>query len=454
MSTFLVASIPVLAHTTNPLPIARRLMDRGHEVLWYASSAYQDQLAAAGATVFPYQRAHDFGGVVLEDEFPWLRKTSTISTLRRVFAEIFVGGAPERVADLQEIIARRPVDAVLTDGLTFAPGLLDELGGPVWATFGDGPLPPSGPETPPFGPGLRPMRGPLGVARNAVVGAIGRRMVFGPADRRYAEIRADLGLPPATHHVMDAMISPYLHLQACTPAFEYPHKHVPEQVHWVGALRPDPPTSWEPPAWWDQVTDASRPVVLVSQGSLRPDVTELLVPAIRGLADQDVTVVVATGQAEPGDVYGALRGHLPDNVIMTRFVPYDMVLPHVSTFVTNGGYSGVTLALAHGVPLVQAGMTEEKHEIARRIEWTGVGVRLGTTRPSPAAVARGVRTVLDEPRYREAANRVRAEMAQHDAGTEGADLLEELARTRVTVPRLDGGSKEGLVAVSPPSRQR
>ena len=212
MSTFLVVSIPAQAHTTNPLPIARRLMDRGHEVLWYASSAYQDQLAASGATVFPYQRAHDFGGAVLEDEFPWLRKTSTISTLRRVFAEIFVGGAPERVADLQEIIAARPVDAVLTDGLTFAPGLLDELGGPVWATFGDGPLPPSGPETPPFGPGLRPMRGPLGVARNAVVGAIGRRMVFGPADRRYREIRADLGLPPPDHHVMDAMISPYLHL--------------------------------------------------------------------------------------------------------------------------------------------------------------------------------------------------------------------------------------------------
>jgi len=438
MSTFLVVSIPAQAHTTNPLPIARRLMDRGHEVLWYASSAYQDQLAASGATVFPYQRAHDFGGAVLEDEFPWLRKTSTISTLRRVFAEIFVGGAQERIADLQEIVAGRPVDAVLTDGLTFAPGLLDELGGPVWATFGDGPLPPSGPETPPFGPGLRPMRGPLGVARNAVVGAIGRRMVFGPADRRYREIRADLGLPPPGHHVMDAMISPYLHLQGCTPAFEYPQKHVPEQVHWVGALRPDPPASWETPAWWSQVTDATRPVVLVSQGTLRPDVTELLVPAIRGLADEDVTVVVATGQAEPGDVYGSLGGHLPDNVLLTRYVPYDLLLPHVSTFVTNGGYTGVTLALAHGVPLVQAGMTEEKHEIARRIEWTGVGVRLGTTRPSPQAVASGVRSVLSEPRYRAAAALVRVEMAQHDAGAEGADLLEELASTRRLVPRRSG----------------
>jgi UDP:flavonoid glycosyltransferase YjiC (YdhE family) len=176
------------------------------------------------------------------------------------------------------------------------------------------------------------------------------------------------------------------------------------------------------------------------------------VAAIRGLADQGVTVVVTTRQEGPGDVYGALRGHLPANVLMTRHVRYDMVLPHVSAFVTNGGYSGVTLALAHGVPLVQAGMTEEKHEIARWIEWTGVGVRLGTTRPSPAAVAGGVRTVLGEPRYREAAARVLAEMAQHDAGTEGAGLLEELARTRVTVPpagrRVHGEPGGGQPAVS------
>ena len=90
MSTFLFASIPVLAHTTNPLPFAQRLIDRGHQVLWYASAAYREPLVAAGATVFPYQRAHDFGGAVLEDEFPWLRTTGTIATLRRGFAEIFV----------------------------------------------------------------------------------------------------------------------------------------------------------------------------------------------------------------------------------------------------------------------------------------------------------------------------------------------------------------------------
>ena len=36
MSTFLFASIPVVAHSTNPLPFAARLVERGNRVLWYA----------------------------------------------------------------------------------------------------------------------------------------------------------------------------------------------------------------------------------------------------------------------------------------------------------------------------------------------------------------------------------------------------------------------------------
>ena len=79
------------------------------------------------------------------------------------------------------------------------------------------------------------------------------------------------------------------------------------------------------------------------------------------------------------------------------------------------------------MPLVQAGVTEEKAEIGARIHWTGVGVRLGTTRPEPAAVRSGVRRVLDDPSYRRAAGRIRQEMSSHDAGREGAALLQQLA---------------------------
>lgn len=433
MSTFLFASTAVPAHTTNPLPFAQRLIDRGHRVLWYSSRVFHDQLAAAGATPLPYGDAEDFGGVDIEEHFPQLRGLEGARAIRTAFADIFVGQAAARVADLRQILAEHSVDAMLCDGLMYGVGLTHELGGPAWATFGDGPLPYFEPDTPPFGPALSPMSGPVGRLRNRVISLAGRHLIFGAAQRRYDQTRAELGLPEDRVGVLDASTSPYLHLQGAVPSFDYPRQALPEHIHWVGALRPDAPLSWTPPPWWPEVTAGDRPVVLVSQGSIRPDITELVVPALRGLADSEALVVVTTGQAEPADVIAAYGGPLPTNVRCTRFVPYDLLLPHVSCFVTNGGYTGVTLALAHGVPLVQAGMTEEKAEIAARIAWTGVGVRLGTTRPTPEAVRNGVSRVREQPSYAEAARRVQAEMAEHDAGVEGAELLVRLAETQEPV---------------------
>ncbi len=54
----------------------------------------------------------------------------------------------------------------------------------------------------------------------------------------------------------------------------------------------------------------------------------------------------------------------PANVRAAEFLPYAELFARTDVFVTNGGYTGVTLALAHGVPIVQAGTTEEKAEIA------------------------------------------------------------------------------------------
>jgi UDP:flavonoid glycosyltransferase YjiC (YdhE family) len=67
--------------------------------------------------------------------------------------------------------------------------------------------------------------------------------------------------------------------------------------------------------------------------------------------------------------------------------------------VTNGGYGGVQQALANGVPLVMAGDTEDKPEVAARVHWAGVGVNLHTGKPSPAKIAKAVRHILARPAY-------------------------------------------------------
>ena len=127
-------------------------------------------------------------------------------------------------------------------------------------------------------------------------------------------------------------------------------------------------------------------MVHVTQGTLdNADLGRLLGPTMEALAGDDVLVVATTGGPDPAP----LRPTLPANVRLERFIPHDLLLPHVDVMVTNGGYGGVQQALAHGVPLVVAGDSEDKPEVAARVRWSGTGVDLRTGRPTPVQAGRG-----------------------------------------------------------------
>ena len=213
------------------------------------------------------------------------------------------------------------------------------------------------------------------------------------AQRRLAETGSPrfcgffIDLPPK---VADA------YLQATVPGFEYPRRDLPASVRFVGPILAPPSTRFDRPLVGR--ADGGRPVVHVTQGTLdNADLGRLLRPTIEALAGDDLLVVATTGGPDPAPCG---RG-LPANVRLERFIPHDLLLPHVDVMVTNGGYGGVQQALAHGVPLVVAGDSEDKPEVAARVHWSGTGIDLRTGRPSPAQVAGAVRRVLAEPAYRD-----------------------------------------------------
>ena len=80
--------------------------------------------------------------------------------------------------------------------------------------------------------------------------------------------------------------------------------------------------------------------------------------------------------------------------------------------VTNGGYGGIHYAIAHGVPLVVGGATEETG-IAARVRWAGVGVDLRIEHPEPRAIHTAVHTVLRQPEYRQRIGNLQAEFARY-----------------------------------------
>jgi UDP:flavonoid glycosyltransferase YjiC (YdhE family) len=68
----------------------------------------------------------------------------------------------------------------------------------------------------------------------------------------------------------------------------------------------------------------------------------------------------------------------------------------------------------NGVPLLVAGKLEAKNDINARLDYRGLALDLGTERPKPKQIARGVARVLGDPRYRQNVARLARELATYD----------------------------------------
>ena len=185
-------------------------------------------------------------------------------------------------------------------------------------------------------------------------------------------------------------------------------------VHFVGTP-PIIPGQVPPPPWAHEL-DGSRKVVLVTQGTVANHNFNLLVgPTLAALANEPDVLVVATAGGRPTD---AIPGPVPFNARVSSYLPFEWLLPKVDVLVTNGGYGSVNQAMSFGIPLVTAGLTEDKADVNARVAWSGVGINLATNEPSEEALRRAVRTVLDQPGYRLRARQMADEFAAIDTRSE------------------------------------
>ena len=133
-------------------------------------------------------------------------------------------------------------------------------------------------------------------------------------------------------------------------------------------------------------------------------------------------VVVGAG----GRSIDELPKPLPANARAASYFPLEWLLPKVDVFVTNGGYNTVNQALKHGIPLVTAGLTEDKADVNARVEWSGGGIDLKTNTPTAEALAEAVRRVLNQPRYRSSAAQLSTRFARLDTRHEVIRIFDEL----------------------------
>lgn len=426
MARFLLATMPFVGHVNPALPVARRLVARGHEVHFYTGARFRERVEATGARWEPMRAAPDIDDRDLDASFPGRARVDGLARLRYDLKHVFIDAVPGQMDDLRAILRRFPADTILADTGFGGANFLHVLGeAPPVAIFSSGNYSLKSRDTAPFGLGLWPSASLPGRVRNLALDWAFNRLLFRDVNAHANRVRRRIGLSPSRRGIFESSASPFLFLCPVVPGFEYPRSDLPPQVHFIGPFLPDPTPTFNPPAWWADL-DAGRPVVHVTQGTVATVPADLIAPTIRALADEELLVVATTGGAP---VASLGLPALPANVRAEPFIPHDRLLPRVELMITNGGYNGVQLALANGVPLIAGGTTEDKPEVCARIAWSGVGLNLKTATPTPARVRAAVRTVLADGRYRARARLLAQEIARHDAVGTAATLLEQLATT-------------------------
>ncbi len=406
----LLLSSPIFGHVSPVLALGRGLRDRGHEVTLLTGSKYAASAAGAGLDFLPLPPAADYDDADLEAWLPRRRHRTRIAAGRYDITGMFVRPLGPQHRALGRALAATAYDAVIADTafLGVLPLLADAVRPPVFG-ISITPLALTSPDCAPFGSGLAPGRTAAARLRNRQIDFLLRHGPLRPLQAALDAQLLALGRPACPVGFFDVarLFDRTFHLSV--PGLEYPRRDLPGSVVFTGPLPPsrldlgcEP---WTPPA-------GRTPLVHVTQGTFaNADLTALLVPTLRALADEPVRVVATTGGRPAGELVDLLDGELPANAEVAELVPYPDLLPHVDVMVTNGGWGGVQQALAHGVPVVVAGSTEEKPEVAARVAWSGAGLDLRTGRPTERRLRQSVAAALHSPRYREAAARLRSEFA-------------------------------------------
>jgi MGT family glycosyltransferase len=414
----LIASTPLMGHLNPLLAIGRILIAEGHEVAFISGSALRSRIEGIGAKFRAFPAGADFDLEDIVSVVPELKDMPPGPEWLRIAIErVFVDTIPAQHKGLQQVLRDFPADVIVGDDMIF--GVLPMLLGPrakrpAIVLCGTSILHWRRADGAPYFAGLPPATTQAQLQEYAAIAQEHARVIYQPVGRRLNRSLKDLGVGPLSRPPFDSAVElADAYMQLTVPSFEFP-RDIPPSVYFVGT----PPIirNQVPLPSWAHELDGSRKVVLVTQGTLANHNFGLLVaPTLAALANEPDVLVVATAGGRPVD---AIPGPIPGNARLASYLPFEWLLPKVDVFVTNGGYGSVNQAMSFGIPIVAAGLTEDKADVSARIAWSGVGINLATNKPTPEALREAIRTVLDKPNYRSRASLMADEFGGIDTRSE------------------------------------
>src|SRR5882757_2328655 len=420
----LIASIPAPGHLNPLLSIASLLVESGHEVAVQVNEDLRPAVEAAGHRfLLEIPNAQTSAGYYIDNYAERMQKSPGMEMTGYDLVHFFARNIAAQSASLKMALYDFQADLILADSIYW--GTLPMLVGPrdkrpAIAHLGVSVVNIGSGKNIPMRPDETPEQ------RDAEL-RLRERFMLQPAQQAVNAALASLGCPALPCPILEAMTElPDLYLHPGIESFEYPDSN--SKVQYIGSL---PPPVGQPtlPAWWQHL-DRTKRLVLVTQGTVaNRDFGQVIAPALVGLGGrEDLTNIVTTG----GQPVECIPVAIPSNALIASFLPYAQIMPEIDLLITNGGYGTVNMAIAHGIPIVSAGLTEDKEEVSAHVQWSGAGIDLRANQATPWAIKHAVDRIFTQPGYRERAQQLSLEFASHDVETELLSLIEECVRETVS----------------------
>lgn len=297
MSHILICAYSNPGNVTPMLAVGVYLAELGHTITFHTAEVFRQKVEKAGLRFVGITGKADIdyrNPVNMEgrENTTFLEQTNYI--LKQTIAEALL----DLDRDLQKILKENPVDLILTSVMYFGTFPLLLRSGkrrPPVIDCGVNPLSLSSVDCGPLSP---PDNTPGGRQRIREAN-LQTQMAFAPMQEALDGALNQCSVPALSEFWLDAIyMLPDLVLQFSGEAFEFPRSDMQSHLHFVGPILPALVDGFEEPEWWSAL-DGSKPVILVTQGTLaNRNLDDLIQPTLIALANDDVLVIAATGRSD------------------------------------------------------------------------------------------------------------------------------------------------------------
>jgi zeaxanthin glucosyltransferase len=405
-------------HLNPAIGLGGQLAARGHEVTIFHTAIAKGSVRKSGLNF--WQIEDPIEGTPRQQLLHTGKRGSWIAPRSVLFAETVRENAYRVLRAGRDAVRKAGMQALVIDQADLAAGSVADFLGLPFVTLSTFPPVVLDAYSPPTFFDWDPDTTYSSLLRNRIGNALVRYMAS-PVIRMVNATRRDWGLAPFRN--LDEMFSQQPVITVLPEAFDFPRTRRPFNLLYTGPFRRNENRMMGDFPW--EKLDG-RPLVYASLGTIQnnhPGVFRTIADACSALNVQ-LVLSLGGGRLLPEDFES-----LPGDPLVVHYAPQLHLLQMARLTITHAGLNTTLESLAAGVPMVAIPLANDEFGVAARIKWTQTGAVLSLKHLSKIGLRNLIQRVLEDPKYRFAAQRMKAAIEKINGAETAAGIIEAQIRS-------------------------